>query len=142
MHPSTTVSTPASFNGSRYPSANAWIWRPEVIPRSTKGTNCGQAWATAVTPGLAAKRSWYAPEVTVAWVPIRPMRLFRVADTARRTAGRMTSTTGIGYRSRASRMKAAVAVLQAMTIIFTPRATSSSATMRAYSRTCAIVLSP
>ena len=34
--------------------------------------------------------------VIVAFVPITPMRPLRVAATARRTAGRITSTTGIG----------------------------------------------
>ena len=44
--------------------------------------------------GAAANASRYAPEVMVASVPITPTFPFRVAATARRTAGWMTSTTG------------------------------------------------
>ena len=47
-----------------------------------------------------------------------------VAETARRTAGAITSITGIEYRSLASRRTAALAVLQAITIALTPAATS------------------
>ena len=58
----------------------------------------------------------------VAAVPITPTRPLRVERTARRTAGRMTSTTGTGaYRSRASRRQAEDAVLQAITSALTPR---------------------
>ena len=44
--------------------------------------------------GAAANASAYAPLVMVAVVPITPTRPLRVAATARRTAGRITSTTG------------------------------------------------
>ena len=47
-----------------------------------------------MTPCAAANASSYAPLVIVAIVPITPIRPVRVAATARRTAGRMTSTTG------------------------------------------------
>ena len=49
-----------------------------------------------------------------------PIRPFLVAATARRVAGRITSTTGTSYRSRASRSIAALAELQAMTSALTP----------------------
>src|SRR5437764_862437 len=55
----------------------------------------------------------------VATVPMTPTRPFRVACTARRTAGCTTSTTGTPYRSLASRRTAALALLQAMTSIAT-----------------------
>ena len=68
-------------------------------------------------------------------VPITPTRPLRVARTAERTAGWMTSTTGMPaptvYRSRASRRTAEEAVLQAITSAFTPCATRSSMTARA-----------
>ena len=62
----------------------------------------------------------------VADVPMTPTSPVRVTATARRTAGRITSTTGTSYRSRASARHAAEAVLQAMTRIFTPLSTSRS----------------
>ena len=62
----------------------------------------------------------------VAVVPITPTRPLRVAATARRTAGRITSTTGTEYRSRASCRQAAEALLQAMTSSLTPSSTSRS----------------
>src|SRR6478609_451414 len=74
----------------------------------------------------------------VADVPMTPTSPVLVAATARRTAGRITSTTGTSYRSRASARHAADAVLQAMTRILTPLSTSRSATARACRRTCAI----
>src|SRR4029453_19145395 len=55
-----------------------------------------------VVVGGAATRSWCAPLARVAAVPITPTRPFLVAATARRTAGRTTSTTGTPYPSRAS----------------------------------------
>ena len=51
---------------------------------------------------------------------ITPIRPLRVAATARRVAGRITSTTGTSYRSRASRSIAALAELQAITSALTP----------------------
>src|SRR5689334_15106560 len=74
----------------------------------------------------------------VADVPMTPTSPVLVTATARRTAGRITSTTGTSYRSRASARHAADAVLQAMTRILTPLSTSRSATARACRRTCAI----
>ena len=75
-----------------------------------------------------------------------PMRLVRVRRVAARTAGSTTSTTGmpapIVKRSRASRNIAAEAVLQAITSSFTPWATRSSITARAYSRTSASGFGP
>ena len=69
--------------------------------------------------------------MAVAAVQMTPTRPVRVLATARRTAGRMTSTTGTEYRSRASCSTAALAVLHAMTSSFTPEATSSSRHSRA-----------
>ena len=57
-------------------------------------------------------------------MPITPTLPLLVAETARRTAGAITSITGIEYRSLASRRTAALAVLQAITIALTPAATS------------------
>src|SRR5674476_17841 len=75
--------------------------------------------------------------------PTLPVRL---AATARRAAGRITSTTGMPcptvYRSRASRSTAAEAVLHAMTSIFTPASTRSSITASAWARTSASGLGP
>ena len=75
-----------------------------------------------------------------------PIRPDRVAATARRAAGRITSTTGIPrrsvYRSRASRSIADDAVLHAMTSIFTPASTRSSMTSSACARTAASGLGP
>ena len=71
----------------------------------------------------AAKASSYAWELAVASVQITPTRPDRVAATARRAAGKITSTTGTAYRSRASRSTAALAELQAITKIFTPWST-------------------
>ncbi len=48
----------------------------------------------SVTPGLAANASSYAREVAVASVQMTPIEPLRVALTARRVAGTMTSTTG------------------------------------------------
>src|SRR5665811_472858 len=75
--------------------------------------------------------------------PTLPVRL---AATARRAAGRITSTTGMPrptvYRSRASRSTAAEAVLHAITSILTPASTSSSITASAWARTSASGLGP
>ena len=70
------------------------------------------------------------------------MRPLRVADTARRTAGWMTSITGTEYRSRASRSIAALAVLQAITSALTPASTKSSKISNAKVRTSASGLGP
>src|SRR4051795_11112029 len=70
------------------------------------------------------------------------MRPWWVAATARRVAGRITSTTGTSYRSRASRSIAAEAELQAMTSALTPCSTRWSRHSRAYSRTSPIGLGP
>ena len=79
-------------------------------------------------------------------VAITPIRPVRVAATARRAAGRITSTTGIPrrsvYRSRASRSIADDAVLHAMTSSFTPASTRSSMTSSACARTAASGLEP
>src|SRR5207248_6293004 len=112
------------------------------MPRSTKSTNCGQATECTVTCGAAANASAYAPLVTVARVPMTPTCPLRVAATARRTAGRMTSTTGTSYRSRASDKHAADALLHAMTSSFTPDSTSWSMHASAYRRTSAIGFGP
>jgi hypothetical protein len=80
--------------------------------------------------------------VAVAWVEITPTTPLRVTAAARRTAGRITSTTGTAYRSRASCSTAALAELQAMTSIFTPRSTSASRLSSANSRTCAMGRGP
>ena len=112
------------------------------MPRSTKSTNRGQATEVTVTSRAAAKASSYAPEAIVARVPMTPIRPLRVVATARRTAGRTTSTTGMEYRSLASARHAADAVLQAMTSSFTPRATSASPTASACRRTSAMRCGP
>src|SRR6478735_2495879 len=78
----------------------------------------------------------------VAEVPMTPTSPVRVAATARRTAGRITSTTGTSYRSRASARQAAEAVLHAMTRIFTPLSTSRSPTANACRRTSAMGSGP
>ena len=57
-------------------------------------------------------------------------------------AGRITSTTGTSYRSRASRRTAALAELQAITSILTPWSTRWSKHSRAYSRTSPMALGP
>ena len=69
-----------------------------VIPASTNSTNRGQAAETTCRCGAAENESSYAREPTVACVPITPIRPLRVAATARRTAGWMTSTTGMPSR--------------------------------------------
>ena len=71
----------------------------------------------------------------MASVQITPTRPDRVAATARRAAGRITSTTGTAYRSRASRSTAALAELQAITRALTPWSTRWSRHSSAYSRT-------
>jgi hypothetical protein len=48
------------------------------------------------TCGAAANASSYAMLVAVATVQMTPTRPVRVAATARRVAGRITSTTGTG----------------------------------------------
>jgi len=96
----------------------------------------------SVTCGAAANASSYAIDSAVARVQITPMRPVRVAATARRVAGRITSTTGTSYRSRASRSMAALAELQAMTRAFTSCSTRWSRHSRAYSRTSPIGLGP
>jgi hypothetical protein len=65
-----------------------------VIPASTKETKRGQAEVVNLTWGATAKASSYAWEVAVASVQMTPTRPVRLADTARRAAGRITSTTG------------------------------------------------
>src|SRR6476620_1813529 len=91
----------------------------------------------------AANASWYAPDAIVAAVPITPIRPLRVAVTARRTAGRITSMTGTGaYRSRASRRHADDAVLHAITRALTPRETRSSPIDSACARISGIVSGP
>jgi hypothetical protein len=92
--------------------------------------------------GAAANASSYAIDVAVACVQITPTRSLRVAATARLAAGRITSTTGTSYRSRASRNIAALAELQAITTALTPEATKWSRHSRAYSRTSAIGFGP
>ncbi|MNW58910.1 hypothetical protein D3C74_367990 [compost metagenome] len=78
----------------------------------------------------------------MACVPMIPILPFLEPATARRTAGWMTSTTGIPYRavyrSRASRSTAAEAELHAITSSFTPASTNSSMTPKALARTWAI----
>ena len=63
-------------------------------PASTKDTKRGQAAVCSSTCGAAANASSYACEVAVASVQITPTRPDRVAATARRAAGKITSTTG------------------------------------------------
>src|SRR5450759_3326488 len=109
--------------GARYSSATASSSDPPVTPASTKSTNFGQAEVVSLIWGAAAKASSYEREVAVASVQITPTRPVLVAATARRAAGRMTSVTGIEYRSRASLSTAADALLHAMTSDFTPRST-------------------
>ena len=92
--------------------------------------------------GAAANASTYARESIVVCVPITPTRPFRVAATARRTAGWITSITGIEYRSRASRNIAALAVLHAITIALTPCSTKLSIISSANARTSASGLGP
>src|SRR5918993_336179 len=103
---------PATHNGSRYVRAQARSSGPPVIPASTKPTKRGQATVCSFTCGAAAKASSYAWELAVASVQITPTRPDRVAATARRAAGKITSTTGTVYRSRASRSTAALAEFQ------------------------------
>ena len=90
------MSTPAAATGSRYSCAAARTASLIVSPRSTNSTNRGQAWVTSETCGAAANASSYAIEVFVTGVQITPTRWLRVAAMARRTAGRITSTTGTG----------------------------------------------
>ncbi|CAB4557831.1 unannotated protein [freshwater metagenome] len=82
----------------------------------------------------------------MAVVPITPTFPFEVKATALRTAGWITSTTGIDlplvYLSLASRKTAAEAELQAITRTFTPSSTSLSITARASSRTSESGLGP
>ena len=66
----------------------------------------------------------YAFDSTVAFVATTPTRLFLVACAAARAPGSTTPMTGTGNVLCACANPAAVAVLQAMTTIFTPRSTS------------------
>ena len=140
------MSIPATCSGARYSSATRNSSGPLVTPASTNSTNRGHASVNSSMPGAAANASSYALDLIVPWVPITPIRPFRVCRTAARTAGWMTSTTGMPAasvkRSRASRNMAADAVLQAMTSIFTPESTISSSTASEYSRTSAIGFGP
>ena len=111
-----------------------------MAPRSTKSTNLGQAALVTSTP--SPKDFSYAPLLIVAMVPITPTRPERVASVALRTAGWITSTTGISYRSLASVSMAALALLQAMTSILTPSATSWSRHSRANARISGIGRGP
>ena len=98
------------------------------MPRSTKGTNCGQSTAwTSMFGSRFAMHRWYAPDAIVPVVPITPTRPLRVAATVRREAGSITPTTGTSYSSRALSKNTDAAVLHAITIILAPRATRSSA---------------
>ena len=65
-----------------------------MTPASTKSTKRGQAWVVRVTCGAAANASSYAIDSAVARVQITPIRPLRLAATARRVAGKITSTTG------------------------------------------------
>ena len=64
------------------------------MPASTNSTKRGQGRLRTLRCGAAANASRYAPDWWVPSVEITPTRSLRVAATARRTAGRMTSTTG------------------------------------------------
>ncbi len=98
------------------------------------------------SPGVTWNASSYARESMVVLVPMTPMRPVLDVSTARRAAGRITSTTGMPrrtvYRSRASGSATAVAELQAMTSIFTPSSTSRSITASAIARTAASGFGP
>jgi len=80
-----------------------------------------------------ARERYDVPVVEV----ISPTVRRAVAATARRTAGAMTSTTGMSYRSRASRRQALEALLQAITSSFTPCSTRPSIAASACRRTSA-----
>src|SRR3954453_9550449 len=108
-----------------------------VSPRSTKSTKAGQAAVVSCRCGAAAKASSYDRLPIVTSFPISPPLPFRVAATARRTAGWITSTTGTSYRSRASRRQALDAALQARTSAFTPSSTRWSMSSRLKARTSA-----
>ena len=118
------------------------IASPEVSPRSTNSTKSGQAIDSIFNCGAAANASRYAFESIVARVPMTPTLPDRVAATARRTAGWITSITGIEYLSRASRSIAALAVLQAITSALTPCSTRKSKVSSEKSRTSASGLGP
>ena len=88
------MSTPAAAIGARYSRATSSTAGPLVCPRSANSTKRGHAATVSSTSWAAANASSYAWEVLVAWVQMTPIRLLRVTVIARRTAGRMTSTTG------------------------------------------------
>ena len=88
------MSTSASTSGSRYSWATPISSSPPVTPRSTKSTNRGHTWVVSVTCGAAANASSYAIDSAVERVQITPIRPERLAATARRVAGKITSTTG------------------------------------------------
>ncbi len=142
MHPRMRVSTSASTSGSRYSWATPSSSSPPVTPASTNSTNRGHTRVVRATCGAAAKASSYAIDSATARVQITPIRPLWVAATARRVAGRITSTTGTSYRSRASRSIAALAELQAITSALTPSATRWSRHSRAYSLTSPMGLGP
>ena len=115
---------PLSTNGTRYPRAAVRNASLVVSPRSTCSTNAGQACECSVTdaPVAATARS-YAPLLTVASVPMRPITPFRVAWTAVRVPGSMTPTTGMPARSAMSPRPETSTELHATTSIFTSRCT-------------------
>ena len=90
------MSTPASLIGSRYSCATRISSGPPVTPASTNSTNRGQALVCSSTCGAAVNASSYAIDWAVARVQITPMTPVRLAATARRVAGWITSTTGTG----------------------------------------------
>ena len=62
----------------------------------------------------------YAPDLIVPTVPMTPMCPPRVAATAARAPGSTTPITGMSSSSRSAASACAVAVLHAMTMLFTP----------------------
>ncbi len=84
----------------------------------------------------------YEPERTVASVASRPMRRLRVAWTAAWASGPITPITGVATCCCSHGRTAAVAVLHATTISFTPSASSQRAIASARRRSSSSVFSP
>ena len=117
-------STSARFSGvsKMSPSCSQRSCRcaPVASSRSTISTKLGAGQPYTFTP---ASKSWmarvYAPVRTVSGVASTPTLRVRVELIAARAPGAMTPMTGTGRICCAMRRPAAVAVLQAMTMILT-----------------------
>ena len=107
------------------------------------GARRGQATAVTCAPAsCAAIMRWYDPLATVASVASRPMRRVRLLCTAAWLSAVITPITGTSRWVCRWASAAAVAVLQATTIIFTSWASSQPAIASARARRSSADLSP